>query len=76
MQIKYIIPQGIQGILYSDLAGAQHEVLVSLYKWQLVRVNIYYAERQYGQPIPAPSDGDENPCSNTPRMANEVFNTK
>ena len=26
--------------------------------------------------ISAPSDGDENPCSSTPRMANQIFNTK
>ena len=38
-------------------------------KCQRVRVNIY-VERQFGQPISAPSDGDENPWSNTPRMNN------
>ena len=74
MPIKDITPQGcIQCILCSDLAWAQHEVvLVSLYKWQRVRANIY-AERLFGQPISAPSDGDENPCSNRPRTADQVL---
>ena len=53
----------IQRILRSDLARAQREVLVSLYKWQGVRVNIYL-DRPFGhQSVAAPSDGDENPCS-------------
>ena len=57
------LPQGIQRILRSDLAWAQHEGLVSLYKGQGVRVNIYL-ERQFGhQSIAAPFDGDENLCS-------------